>query len=388
MSKKGRVLIIAGSDSGGGAGIQADIKTITMLGGYAMTAITAITAQNSLGVSGVHAIPTEMVLAQIRAVVDDLGVDVIKIGMLGDTELIEAVAGAVRECQVPVVLDPVMIAKGGAALLAPDAVDALKTHLLPVATVVTPNLPELEVLTGTTLSSGSPEAMRMAAHSLLEYGSGAVLAKGGHLVGKDVVDWLVMENGVEYSYTDPRLNTAHTHGTGCTLSSATAAGLAQGLSLPKAVKQARLFVQIALREAPILGQGHGPMGHGRVRLDMKGINHLTLPVNDYKASINFYQMLGLRQIVDYTDSYARFEDRGGVTLSLSRTANEGGICIYIECDDVDARVRELKEKGVKVYKEPVDREPGWREAWLQDPAGNHICIYHAGVKRRFSRLRL
>ena len=383
---KGRVLIIAGSDSGGGAGIQADIKTVTMLGGYAMTAITAITVQNTLGVSGVHVVPTETVVAQIRAVVDDLGVDAIKIGMLGDAELVEAVADAVRACKVPVVLDPVMIAKGGAALLQPEAVDALMRHLLPLATVVTPNLPELEVLTDTKLEGS--EAMRLAAHRLLEHGSGAVLAKGGHLLGDEVVDWLVMENGVEYSYTDQRLNTVHTHGTGCTLSSAVTAGLAQGLPLPRAVKQARQFVQIALREAPILGQGHGPMGHAKVRMDLQGINHLILPIENYAASVNFYQMLGLRQIVDYGDSYARFEDRGGVTISLSESARASGIRIYIECENVDARILELKEKGIRIDHEPEDRKSGWREAWISDPAGNQICLYNAGVERRFPRLRL
>lgn len=265
-ARPGRVLIIAGSDSGGGAGIQADIKTVTMLGGFAMTAVTAVTVQNTLGVSRVHPVPPDIVAEQIAAVADDIGVDAIKIGMLGDAATIRAVAEAILSIRAPVVLDPVMVAKGGAALLQDDAVAVLKEALLPRATVLTPNLPELEALTGQTLGGADVAGeMRAAARALLAAGPQAVLAKGGHLEGPDVVDWLVTIEGDE-DFHHPRLETPHTHGTGCTLSSALATGMAAGLPLRAAVGQALAFVQAALRAAPGFGHGHGPMGHAAVRL--------------------------------------------------------------------------------------------------------------------------
>jgi hydroxymethylpyrimidine/phosphomethylpyrimidine kinase len=253
-----RVLIIAGSDSGGGAGLQADIKTITMLGGYAATAVTAITVQNTLGVSAVHPVPPEIVAAQIRAVLDDIGADAIKIGMLGDAATVEAVVGALVGVTVPIVLDPVMVAKGGSPLLEDAAVGALAGLLLPRATVVTPNAPELTVLTDTEVVDEAD--LLLAAQELLAQGPAAVLAKGGHLAGATVVDWLVTHNS-QQRFESPRIDTPHTHGTGCTLASAVAAGLAAGLPLAAAVERARAYLIAAILAAPGLGAGHGPLGH-------------------------------------------------------------------------------------------------------------------------------
>ena len=313
-----RILAIAGSDSGGGAGIQADIKTITALGGYAMTAVTAITVQNTLGVTGIHGVPPEMVAAQIRACIDDIGVDAIKIGMLGNEATINAVADALAGVRVPIVLDPVMIAKGGAALIDEEAVWALMQRLLPLARVVTPNVPELVALTETEIEDSAD--MLLAAQELLNAGPQAVLAKGGHLEGDVVTDWLVTRHGHQ-AHGDTRIATRHSHGTGCTLSSALACGLGQGLSLPDAVVRARAYVRLALRSAPGLGQGHGPLGHGAVVNDISApapvLNQVTLPASDHAASLAFYRQLGLRLIVDSPDNgYARFEAGNGVTLSI------------------------------------------------------------------------
>ena len=253
-----RVLIIAGSDSGGGAGIQADIKTVTMLGGYAMTAVTAITVQNTLGVSAVHGVPPEIVSGQIRAVLDDIGADAIKIGMLGDSATVKAVADALEGVDIPIVLDPVMVAKGGGKLLADEAVEALMRRLMPRARLITPNTPELSVLTDTAIEDEAD--MLLAAQELAGQGAAAVLAKGGHLAGEPVVDWLVTANS-QQRFEAPRMSTPHTHGTGCTLASAIATGLAAGLPLAVAVERGRAYLQSALAAAPGLGKGHGPLGH-------------------------------------------------------------------------------------------------------------------------------
>jgi hydroxymethylpyrimidine/phosphomethylpyrimidine kinase len=256
---KGRVLIVAGSDSGGGAGIQADIKAVTMLGGYAATAIAALTVQNTLGVSDVLAVPPAFVQAQMRAVLDDIGVDVVKTGMLGDAAMVTAVADVLAAYPpVPIVIDPVMVAKGGARLLDEAAVGAVKARLLPIATLLTPNTPELEALTGRTIRSETDAVA--AGRALVEAGARAVLVKGGHLEGDEVADWLLGAEG-EHRFASPRLATRHTHGTGCTLASAIACGLAKGQPLLDAVVAARAYVQSAIRAAPGLGQGHGPLGH-------------------------------------------------------------------------------------------------------------------------------
>lgn len=258
---RGRVLIVAGSDSGGGAGIQADIKTVTALGGYAATAITALTAQDTLGVHAVHPVPVAFIAEQIARVADDIGADALKTGMLGDAATIETVADAfARDAPgVPYVCDPVMVAKGGYKLLDPAAVETLKRRLAPIATVITPNLPEAEVLSGMAIAD--PAAMRRAAGALLALGASAVLLKGGHLPGETVVDMLATGEGVE-AFRAPRIDTRATHGTGCTLASAIAVGLAQGMALRDAVLRARAYVRAAMLSAPGFGRGHAPLHHG------------------------------------------------------------------------------------------------------------------------------
>lgn len=257
---KGRVLICAGSDSGGGAGIQADIKAVTALGGFAMTAITALTAQNTLGVQEVLGIPPAFIRAQIASVLDDLGADAIKTGMLHDSATIEAVCGelAARAPGVPLVADPVMVAKGGHRLLAAEAVETLKRRLLPLASVITPNIPEAEVLAGMEIRSEAD--MHHAAEALLTLGVPAVLLKGGHLESERLVDLLATPEGVT-RFEDARIATTQTHGTGCTLASAIAAGLAQGMALHDAVARARRYVRAAILAAPGYGAGHGPLNH-------------------------------------------------------------------------------------------------------------------------------
>jgi hydroxymethylpyrimidine/phosphomethylpyrimidine kinase len=259
MSHLGRVLIIAGSDSGGGAGVQADIKTVTMLGGYAATAITAVTVQNTLGVTGVHPIPLEIIAAQARAVLSDIGADAVKTGMLGDAATVALVAELLDEAGVPAVIDPVMIAKGGASLLAAEAVAAVRKLLIPRAALLTPNAPEAETLTG--LAVETTDDLRRAGEALLNAGARAVLMKGGHVAGDRLVDLLMTPDG-ETALEGPRLDTRHTHGTGCTLASACAAGLAQGLSLTEAVARAWDYVHRSIETAPGLGGGHGPLDHG------------------------------------------------------------------------------------------------------------------------------
>lgn len=258
---QGRVLIVAGSDSGGGAGIQADIKTVTALDGYAATAITALTAQNTQGVFGVHEVPTDFVARQIELVLTDIGADCVKTGMLASVPIIDAVADALTAFgpTIPLVVDPVMVAKGGAPLLAPDAIFALTERLVRRAAVVTPNAPEAEALTGLTIRT--PDDMIPAAKMLLSLGPLAVLLKGGHLEGDEVADLLMTATGHEF-FASPRIDTASTHGTGCTLASAVATGLAQGLSIHDAVVRARRYVRIAIETAPGLGKGHGPLNHG------------------------------------------------------------------------------------------------------------------------------
>ncbi len=257
---KGRVLIIAGSDSGGGAGIQADIKTVTMLGGYAATAITAITVQNTLGVTGVVPIDPSVVEAQGRAVLDDIGADAIKTGMLGDAAMVAAVAGLIDHAgPVPAVIDPVMVAKGGASLLADEAIEAVINLLIPRAGLLTPNAPEATALTGMAIDSLA--GLHAAGRALMAMGAKAVLMKGGHLEGDTVTDVLLSSEGARI-FAAPRLQSRHTHGTGCTLASACATGLAQGLSMEHSVERAIDYVRTAIARAPGLGGGHGPLDHG------------------------------------------------------------------------------------------------------------------------------
>lgn len=260
---KGRILIIAGSDSGGGAGIQADIKTVTALNGFAMTAITALTAQNTKGVTAIHDVPQDFIAEQIRVVVEDLGVDAIKTGMLSQPETIETVCQAIEtlERPVPLVVDPVMVAKGGASLLAQEAVAAMKTRLLPKATLLTPNVPEAEVLSGIKIETAAD--MERAAHAIMDLGAQAVLMKGGHFnEGADtVMDTLFYADEAPHQVVGPRIQTRHTHGTGCTMASALACGLGQGLDLVFALERAKSYVVRAIETAPGYGQGHGPLNH-------------------------------------------------------------------------------------------------------------------------------
>ena len=256
----GRVLIIAGSDSGGGAGIQGDIKTVTCLGGYAATAITALTAQNTQGVFGIHDVPDVFIRQQIELVLNDIGADALKTGMLHKISIIITVAESIASYanEIPFVLDPVMFAKGGAALLEPEALDTLKTHLIPLATLITPNIPEAEYLADIRITT--TDDMLIAAEKILLLGCKAVLLKGGHMDGGVVSD-LLLHNGGKEIFSQPRLHTLHTHGTGCTLASAIATGLAQGLNTPDAVLRAHNYVRSAISLAPGIGKGHGPLGH-------------------------------------------------------------------------------------------------------------------------------
>ena len=258
---QGRVLIVAGSDSGGGAGVQGDIKAVTVLGGYAASAITALTAQNTLGVFGIHDIPAAFVVRQMEVVLSDIGADAIKTGMLHNAALIDVVCDVIesKAPDVPVVVDPVMVAKGGAVLLEPSARATLKRRLAFLATILTPNVPEAETLTGMTI--GDLDTMRRAAEVLLTIGPQAVLLKGGHLPGEEVHDLFVTPDRTEM-FSSPRIETLHTHGTGCVLASAIATGLAQGLALRDSVLRARAFVRAAILCAPGLGKGHGPLGFG------------------------------------------------------------------------------------------------------------------------------
>jgi hydroxymethylpyrimidine/phosphomethylpyrimidine kinase len=256
-----RLLTIAGSDSGGGAGIQADLKTFAAHGAYGMSVITAITAQNTREVRAVHEVPPEMVAAQIDAVLDDIGADAIKIGMLASAPIVRAVADRLRGLTIPIVLDPVMVAKSGDALLRDDAVAAILDNLLPLCTLVTPNVPELARMTG--LLVGTEEERRTAAEALGKTALGktvAVLAKGGHAEGNEVID-LLWEGGRFHRFSGQRLDARSSHGTGCTLSSAIAARLAAGEPLARAVDGAILWLRGALAAAYPLGSGNGPVDH-------------------------------------------------------------------------------------------------------------------------------
>jgi hydroxymethylpyrimidine/phosphomethylpyrimidine kinase len=260
--KPPRILIIAGSDSGGGAGLQADIKTVTVLGGFAMTAVTAITVQNTLGVHGVHPVPLNIIHDQIACVLQDIGADIIKIGMLGNAAIthtvVDALAAPIAR-DIPMVLDPVMQAKGGAALLTDDAVQALVERLLPRAALVTPNIPEAETLSGMSITTVTQ--MQEAAQRIAAYGVPAVLVKGGHL-SEAALHNVLYADGKMQVFTHERIASRHTHGTGCTLASALAVSLAQGMTLQESVARAEAYVRGAILHAPEYGAGHGAMHHG------------------------------------------------------------------------------------------------------------------------------
>ena len=382
-----RILVIAGSDSGGGAGIQADIKTITMLGGHAMTAVTAITAQNTQGVTAVHPIPTEIVLAQIDAVIDDIGVDAVKIGMIGSPFTALHIAARLEQLDgIPIVFDPVMVSTSGATL-ADDPTIAAFGKLMDVATLTTPNLPELRRLT-------SEEDEVAGALQLVSKHRCAVLIKGGHEEGDALADALIEEDNMT-SWQGQRIDTTSTHGTGCTLASAITFYLASGLSLAESVERSRLFVRIALHEAPGLGKGHGPLGQQRVRLDTGmglRLNQVTVTGKDYDSMVAFYRAIGLQQIVDSRENgYARFETEGGTTFSVQVDPDETvseSTAVYFECDDLDARVERLARSGIPFEHGPRNQPWMWREARLRDPSGNTVFLYRAGESRRFPPWRM
>ncbi|RLU96685.1 bifunctional hydroxymethylpyrimidine kinase/phosphomethylpyrimidine kinase [Streptomyces griseocarneus] len=258
-SRPPRVLTVAGSDSGGGAGIQADLKTMLALGVHGMSVLTAVTAQNSLGVQGAWPLPAEAVRAQFRSVVDDIGVEAVKTGMLASAELVETVAELLTGVGAPVVVDPVGISKHGDPLLAASALDALRTRLLPLATVATPNLDEVAWLTGVHVTTEAD--LRRAAEAVLSYGPAWALIKGGHLDGSEAVDFLT-DGTEEHWLRAPRHDNRHTHGTGCTLASAVASHLATGHGVPSAVREAKLYVTGAIAGGFSLGAGIGPVDHG------------------------------------------------------------------------------------------------------------------------------
>jgi len=258
-----RVLVIAGSDSGGGAGIQADIKTVTMLGGHAMTAITALTAQNTLGVDAVMPVPADFVVKQIDAVLDDLGADAVKIGMIGSAATANAVADRLEPVgDIPIVFDPVMVATSGALLADTETIAAFE-RLMSIAALVTPNTPELAALTGIRIERA--DQLSAAGRLLADRCGAPVLAKGGHLDGNTVQDLLFECDGRACTWEDSRINTQHTHGSGCTLASAIATELGRGAALRDAVDRARRFLREAMRAAPGFGGGSGPMGHWAVK---------------------------------------------------------------------------------------------------------------------------
>ncbi len=382
-----RILIIAGSDSGGGAGIQADIKTVTMLGGHATTAITAVTAQNTLGVNSVHPVPAEMILSQIDAIAADIGIDAVKVGMVPGPFAAQAIAERLAKLgKVPIVFDPVMIATSGAPL-ADNSTIAAFGKLMEIATVVTPNLPELDRLT----SEEDPVAA--ALHLVGQHGC-AVLIKGGHEEGDALADALIETDNMT-SWQGQRIDTSNTHGTGCTLASAIATFLGQGDSLISAVERARTFVRVALQDSLDIGEGAGPVGQGRVRLDVGSsprLNQVTVTGTSYRKSVEFYRTLGLRQIVDSPENgYARFETEGGATLSVQIDPDEtisATTAVYLECDDLDERVERLARGGLTFEHGPRNQPWMWREARLRDPSGNIIFLYKAGEARRFPPWRV
>ena len=280
---RGRVLIVAGSDSGGGAGIQADIKTVTALDGFAATAITALTAQNTQGVFGVFPVKPDFVRKQIDLVLEDIGADAIKTGMLYDEPIINALADALEAHGKPtkLVVDPVMLAKGGAPLIDPNAVAALKRRIINLSTIITPNLLEAEKLAGMTIRT--VDDMEHAALSLLTLGCEAALVTGGHLESQVLTDVLATARGVQRFRSD-RIPTKHTHGTGCTLASAIATGLAQGMQVEEAVVRARDYVRRAIETAPGYGRGHGPVNHAHTVEFAMGLAAAAAPTRAAKKA--------------------------------------------------------------------------------------------------------
>ena len=387
------ILTIAGSDSGGGAGIQADVRTITMLGAHPLTAITSVTAQNTQGVDAVHNVPAEIVLAQIDAVLSDFEVDAIKIGMTGSAFTTRAIADRLKSLdrKIPIIVDPVMVTTSGVAL-ADEATIASLGELFQIATLATPNAPEVVTLTG-------EEEPIAAALQLVGKHGAPVLLTGGHEEGEAVADALIEDDNIT-SWQGTRIETRHDHGTGCTLSSAIATFMGAGHSMNEASDRARMFVRMALHGAPGLGQGAGPIGLSQVRLDVgeadrvspPRMNQLTVTGTDYAKMVKFYTKIGLRQIVDSPDNqYARFETGGGATLSVQcdpDAPTAENFAVYFECDDLDQRVERLAREGLPFEHGPRAQPWMWREARLRDPAGNAVFLYKAGENRRYPPWRM
>jgi hydroxymethylpyrimidine/phosphomethylpyrimidine kinase len=319
-------------------------------------------------------------------VIEDIGVDAVKIGMIGSPFTALNIAARLEQLEgIPVVFDPVMVATSGATL-ADDATVAAFGKLMDVATIATPNLPELRRLSGEEDEVAGALKLVSAHHC-------AVLIKGGHEEGDALADALIEEDNMT-SWQGQRIDTTSTHGTGCTLASGIAFYLGAGLSLSQAVERARLFVRIALLEAPGLGQGHGPLGHQSVRLDTGfglRLNQVTVTGKDYAKMVDFYRKLGLKQIVDSPENqYAQFE-AGGATFSVQCDPDaEIGetVAIYFECDDLDDRVERLARQGMPFEHGPRNQPWMWRESRLRDPSGNTIFLYRAGEARRFPPWRM
>ncbi|WP_343347934.1 bifunctional hydroxymethylpyrimidine kinase/phosphomethylpyrimidine kinase [Sphingomicrobium sp. XHP0239] len=387
------ILTIAGSDSGGGAGIQADVRTITMLGAHPLTAITSITAQNTQSVDAVHQVPAETVLAQIDAVLSDFDVDAIKIGLTGSAFTTRAIADRLKSLdrKIPIILDPVMVTTSGVALADEATIEAL-AQLFEVATLATPNAPEVVALTG-------EEEPIAAALQLVGKHGAPVLLTGGHEEGEAVADALIEDDNIT-SWQGTRIETVHDHGTGCTLSSAIATFMGAGHSMNESIDRARMFVRMALHEAPGFGGGSGPLGISQVRLDVgeadrmapPRMNQLTVTGTDYDKMVEFYSKIGLRQIVDSPDNqYARFETGGGATLSVQcdpDAPTAENFAVYFECDDLDQRVERLAREGLPFEHGPRAQPWMWREARLRDPAGNAVFLYKAGENRRYPPWRM
>jgi len=256
LNKIARALTIAGSDSGGGAGIQADLKTFAASEVYGMSVLTSITAQNTLGVYGIQDVDPKIITAQIRAILDDIGVDAAKTGMLHTSEIIRTVEAEIKKVNMPIVIDPVMVAKSGATLLDPTAIETMKKYLLPLAQVTTPNRPEAEILSGLKISSY--EDAELAARKISEMGTKAVVVKGGHIKGNHVFDILYIDGNIE-KFENKRIETNTTHGTGCCFSAAITSELAKGKKIPEAVSTAKKLIDLAIRFGLKLGRGHGPV---------------------------------------------------------------------------------------------------------------------------------
>jgi hydroxymethylpyrimidine/phosphomethylpyrimidine kinase len=307
-----RALTIAGSDSGGGAGIQADLKTFAASGVHGMNVVTSITAQNTLGVYGIQDVDPKTITAQMRAILDDIGVDAAKTGMLHTSEIIQTIVPEIKKFNMPIVIDPVMVAKSGATLLDPTAIETMKKHLLPLAQITTPNMPEAEILSGLKISS--PEDAELAARKISEMGTKAVVVKGGHIKGNHILDILYVDGNIE-KFENERIETNTTHGTGCCFSAAITSELAKGKKIPEAVATAKKLVDLAIRFGLQLGRGHGP------------VNPLAIL---YKEAEKYSVIRNMSEALNHLQSDPNFhhlipESQTNLVMSLSYATNSKDI---------------------------------------------------------------